>query len=746
MQPAKHRLKFRMDLHLATWIGSYLLILMIPILLGFSLYGAAVSTLEEEVTKVHEKALNELRLILDNTMAEISRVGTHLCLDPVVAKLAKAQVIDNNVLITAGELQSTIANLLLSNDTIAEAAFFFSNSDYLLTSAHSARAQTRSALAASALEMDQTLFETLTTTVQNNQWYLSPNGGHIYYARSVVVRFKPHQTDGVLILRMKEQEIATALTNTMETIGGDVWLIADGESLRVRSSTLPETLSPFPEKEPDQEQYFFMDQALSQNGWQLRTVASKAHVLGKVNLIRRLLYLHVALCLAAGGVLSYFLARRYYDPIKKITSLLEQQTDGSITHEMGHVYSSMVHLMAESKSQTDTIQQQQETLSRYHLAKVLEGQNQSLANIHFPYPQWVVIGLRCQDKELLLPEDSSGGKEADETSLSALTEKLVQESYVCQTVELRGIVYCVVSLSYEQITQWKPQMALLCQRIQNVFTEAFGITAGMVISTVTHQAEELSVLASQVREALEYAVLLDRPGILAFFEDLFPVIDAATSDPRLAEWESSLCQSLTREDFEEAQGILEELNCSYSAAPMNQARLLKARLYSLVSNVTDALNRLSSQNERYSAVISRVNLLDCHSFAELKERLDDALTQLNHLKEEAGRPRGEDITRRVKEYIAIHYPEPELGVASIAGTFNMSASYLSRLFKKQEGENLLDHLHQVRIAKIKELLSTPATLNQIAEKTGYYNSLAMIRVFKRYEGETPGKYREKLTP
>ena len=46
----------------------------------------------------------------------------------------------------------------------------------------------------------------------------------------------------------------------------------------------------------------------------------------------------------------------------------------------------------------------------------------------------------------------------------------------------------------------------------------------------------------------------------------------------------------------------------------------------------------------------------------------------------------------------------------------------------------------------KELLSTPATLNQIAEKTGYYNSLAMIRVFKRYEGETPGKYREKLTP
>ena len=61
----------------------------------------------------------------------------------------------------------------------------------------------------------------------------------------------------------------------------------------------------------------------------------------------------------------------------------------------------------------------------------------------------------------------------------------------------------------------------------------------------------------------------------------------------------------------------------------------------------------------------------------------------------------------------------------------------------------LYHGQQLRkreLYEIKELLSTPATLNQIAEKTGYYNSLAMIRVFKRYEGETPGKYREKLTP
>lgn len=52
-------------------------------------------------------------------------------------------------------------------------------------------------------------------------------------------------------------------------------------------------------------------------------------------------------------------------------------------------------------------------------------------------------------------------------------------------------------------------------------------------------------------------------------------------------------------------------------------------------------------------------------------------------------------------------------------------------------------MHSQRIEIAKQLLvSTDSNLNQIAEQIGYANDIALIRLFKKYTGVTPGKYRE----
>ncbi|RKJ52031.1 AraC family transcriptional regulator [bacterium 1XD42-54] len=48
-------------------------------------------------------------------------------------------------------------------------------------------------------------------------------------------------------------------------------------------------------------------------------------------------------------------------------------------------------------------------------------------------------------------------------------------------------------------------------------------------------------------------------------------------------------------------------------------------------------------------------------------------------------------------------------------------------------------MHLTRIQKRKELLpSTPLSITEIAELTGYASSATLLRAFKRYEGVTPG--------
>lgn len=73
----------------------------------------------------------------------------------------------------------------------------------------------------------------------------------------------------------------------------------------------------------------------------------------------------------------------------------------------------------------------------------------------------------------------------------------------------------------------------------------------------------------------------------------------------------------------------------------------------------------------------------------------------------------------------------------------MSYSYLSRYFKQQTGCNFIYYLYRLRIDKAKEMLKNSGfKINQIAENVGFSDVNNFIRMFKKYEGITPGKYRE----
>jgi two-component system, response regulator YesN len=74
--------------------------------------------------------------------------------------------------------------------------------------------------------------------------------------------------------------------------------------------------------------------------------------------------------------------------------------------------------------------------------------------------------------------------------------------------------------------------------------------------------------------------------------------------------------------------------------------------------------------------------------------------------------------------------------------------YVSQLFKKKTGENLIHYLHKVRITKAQwYLLHSKLTVNDIALKVGFENGNYFIKIFKRFSnGVTPYQYRKDGTP
>lgn len=99
------------------------------------------------------------------------------------------------------------------------------------------------------------------------------------------------------------------------------------------------------------------------------------------------------------------------------------------------------------------------------------------------------------------------------------------------------------------------------------------------------------------------------------------------------------------------------------------------------------------------------------------------------------------ITEFVMDYIEKQYAE-DITLELVAAQLNLSGGYLSTYFKEKTGKNFIDYVHEVRIAKAKELLkSSNLKVQEIARKSGYHNMNSFHRMFKKYTGLTPSEYR-----
>ena len=104
------------------------------------------------------------------------------------------------------------------------------------------------------------------------------------------------------------------------------------------------------------------------------------------------------------------------------------------------------------------------------------------------------------------------------------------------------------------------------------------------------------------------------------------------------------------------------------------------------------------------------------------------------------------MANKMITYIEENYAR-DISLNDIAEHFNRSASYLSTMFKYYTGKNFKEYLNLYRIKVSKELMQTESNLKigEIAKRVGCNGSVTFIRMFRKYEGMSPGQYYSKLT-
>ena len=93
-----------------------------------------------------------------------------------------------------------------------------------------------------------------------------------------------------------------------------------------------------------------------------------------------------------------------------------------------------------------------------------------------------------------------------------------------------------------------------------------------------------------------------------------------------------------------------------------------------------------------------------------------------------------------------HYSDPEISMAAIAESFDLSTTRLSLSFKEKTGMTPLEYLTLLRCEHAKSLLEqTDLSIRDIGIQVGYYDSGSFIRRFKQITGTTPLQYRREKT-
>jgi AraC-like DNA-binding protein len=138
---------------------------------------------------------------------------------------------------------------------------------------------------------------------------------------------------------------------------------------------------------------------------------------------------------------------------------------------------------------------------------------------------------------------------------------------------------------------------------------------------------------------------------------------------------------------------------------------------------------------------------DCKNIAQIQIYRNHAVEELTKKVSEIKNQRHtSSYTEQCKDYITRHYKE-KIYLEDIAERLGIGSSYLSRLFKKETGENIQDFVNDVRVERAANLLIySEEEIPKIAEYVNFSSQSYFGKIFKDRKGMTPRQYRDTYKP
>lgn len=484
-------------------------------------------------------------------------------------------------------------------------------------------------------------------------------------------------------------------------------------------------------------------------------VAPEKVYLKEINHTRNLTIGAVSLCIVLGNILIWFFLRRSYNPIKQLVLLLKDHAEylpDNKENEYSLIQKAIKRTIDEKNLMGSQLDKQKFMLRDSFLKKLLRGYTKEeipteekdiIYNIDFKKDYFSVILFFIEDNNNDLTSYSSQD-EAGEINyvLCKVINEIFSQYHSEIVIEGKNSIASIINIDDDGSQTTKFVLAEVIEEVNKIVKEHFNIELAATISTVHKGISGIAKAYSEAVYTMKYKKVYGIDNTL-FFEDIKDISDRTYYYP--LNKEEQLINYIKSGDYIEAKHLLDEIFQNNFESNYLTIELAECFMLNLVSTMLRTVNEISNlSGENLPKEIDPVKmLLPCSTIEEMKVQINEFLKNICGYLELKNSDNSKWTKNVVIPFLNTHFSDKNLNITKIAEHFNMHPGYLSRLFKLQTGEGLLDYINKIRVQEAKILIKeNNIEIDDAALKVGYSNVRTFYRTFKKYEGITPGQYKE----
>ncbi|NMA95362.1 MAG: AraC family transcriptional regulator [Clostridiales bacterium] len=754
-----------------SWLVSYMSILLIPMLISGFVYIEASKIIERDTNRANWALIRQTKQAIDSDLADIEKLSLQIALNSKVDSLlyAKPPHSARHHYIRASFIED-LSSYIATNSIVDKFYVYFSNSDIIITptSVYSPRL-----LFDSIYKEQGAIYEDWYNLIRlSHRRELQPIimgkeskrlAEHFAYMQSlplssmgnnlatVVIsiddgRFK----DAIQNIQWMESSTVVVLDDRNNIMGlsgnTDTALSLAYEILEDKSGTVRNNI----DGQPVIVQYISSDIT----NWKYVSITPIKVFMERVEYIRYLTIISLVASMLIGGIVAYIFSRKNYNPLEQVVDSLAiglgMELDGGY-NEYKFIKDAVFVALSENEKIKKRLEQQNRVIRDNFLTKLLKGSHLDILSFEdmdlkfdmkFHSNNFLVSLIYIEDFRKLF-EDQNNMKATDQISLvhfiiGNVMKETLEERYDFYLIEIDNLLGAIINLKYEPEDETIEDIKEKIESARKFIEEHFHIILTITLSDIAYATASISSAYRQALDTMEHRMILGT-GHITTYNDI--KVSRPYYNYSLDE-EQRLINFIKSGDYSNSKEILLRVVNDNSSDSNITVDILKCLLSDLICTIMKAVDEEDNLDVlmQGSAIES---ILGSSDIVEMKYQMLRLLNNIcEHNKAKALEAEFK-FREKIEEYVEENYYDKDLNVSTIGAYFDMTPSYISRLFKEGTGESLLDYINTIRLKKAKELLlQEELTVERVGTMVGYSNINTFIRVFKRYEGITPGKYRE----